>query len=66
MKDMKDCKIINLVKNELQVNGKLYEKLPSDVYIALHKNMFYELHNRLSNVTISINSQLQEEYAEEI
>jgi hypothetical protein len=53
----------NLFKYELQVDGKLYQRLPSDVYIALHKNLFYELHNRLSNVTISIFNQLKEEYA---
>ncbi len=58
---MKACQIINLVKNELQVDGKLFEKLPSDVYSALHKNMFYELHFKLNNVTISINRQLMEE-----
>jgi hypothetical protein len=55
----------NLFKYELQVDGKLYHRLPSDVYIALHKNLFYELHNRLSNVTISIINQLKEEYAKE-
>jgi hypothetical protein len=53
----------NLFKNELQVDGKLYEKLPSDVYIALHENMFYKLHSRLSNISSNINTQLKEDYA---
>jgi hypothetical protein len=53
----------NLFKNELQVDGKLYERLPSDVYIALHENMVYKLHNRLSNISSNIDSQLKEEYA---
>ena len=53
----------NLFKNELQVDGKLYERLPSDVYIALHENMVYKLHNILSNISSNIDSQLKEEYA---
>jgi hypothetical protein len=60
---MKDYQKYNLFENELLVDNKLYDKLPSDVYIALHENLFFKLYSRLSNVTISINSQLKEEYA---
>jgi len=53
----------NLFKYELQVDGKLYERLPSDVYIILHEKMFYALHTKHHHLYTSVESQLKEEYA---